>query len=157
MLPILVKKGMLHADITRAIHGFQLYITPRSFPVLRDIKRPLEFQVLVIIVIDELGHSFIMASCHYSGWGFVRCDYHALSKSCTKFFRTTYISFRKRACPRCLGHSFPTNPMSSCSNPGIGDSRALTNISSSLPTLIPFLFTIWRYFSPLSTSCWTLN
>lgn len=33
----------------------------------------------------------------------------------------------------------------------------LTIISSSLPTLKPFRFTTWRYFSPLRTSCCTLN
>lgn len=45
-----------------------------NFPVLGDIERPLELQVRMIIIVNELGDSFIVPSCHHSGRSLVLGD-----------------------------------------------------------------------------------
>ena len=41
-------------------------------PVLREVKRPLEFEMRLVIVIDESRGSIIMTTSHHAGGGFFR-------------------------------------------------------------------------------------
>jgi hypothetical protein len=43
----------------------------QSFPILLDVKGPLELQVGVLVIVDELGHGFVVATAeHTRGGGF---------------------------------------------------------------------------------------
>lgn len=37
-------------------------------PVLLDVKGPLELEVGLVVVVDELGCGVVMATSHHAGW-----------------------------------------------------------------------------------------
>lgn len=46
-----------------------------SFPVLLDVKRPLELQVDVVVIVDKLGNGGVMSSSQHARWGCLMLDY----------------------------------------------------------------------------------
>jgi hypothetical protein len=38
-----------------------------SFPVLLDVKGPLELQMGVVVIVDELGDGFVVATAEHAG------------------------------------------------------------------------------------------
>jgi hypothetical protein len=42
-------------------------IVSSSFPVLLDVKGPLELQMGVVVIVDELGDGFVVATAEHAG------------------------------------------------------------------------------------------
>jgi hypothetical protein len=47
---------------------------PTSFPILLDIEGPLELQMGVVIIVDELGNGLIVATAEHAGWSGLGLD-----------------------------------------------------------------------------------
>lgn len=45
------------------------------FPVLGNVKRPLEFQVLLLVIVDEGGDSVVVTAGQHAGGSFLFLDY----------------------------------------------------------------------------------
>jgi hypothetical protein len=41
------------------------------FPVLCNIERPLELEMLVVVIVKELGDCFIVSSNHHTAWSLI--------------------------------------------------------------------------------------
>jgi hypothetical protein len=62
-------------SVASSLHRHSTVVLPsRSFPVLLDIKRPLELQVGVVVVVDELGDSLVVATTEHARWGGLRLN-----------------------------------------------------------------------------------
>lgn len=51
----------------------------RSFPVLRDIKRPFELEMGVIVIVNELGNGIVVSSSNHARRGFLLVDCEPVS------------------------------------------------------------------------------
>jgi hypothetical protein len=93
-------------------------LTSSSFPVLLDVKGPLELQMGVVVIVDELGDGLVMTTAEHargSGFGF-DCEG---CQSCAGMEKrsSTYTSSRRMASPRCWDHMNPVVVVSQCSWP----------------------------------------
>jgi hypothetical protein len=52
-----------------------------SFPVLLDVERPLELQVSVVVIIDELGNGLVVATTEHTRRGGFGLDYKGRQRS----------------------------------------------------------------------------
>ena len=49
-------------------------------PVLGDVERPLELQVLVLVIIHEGGDGGVVTASEHASWSILLGDYTALEK-----------------------------------------------------------------------------
>lgn len=61
--------------ITRIILELMGIVTPGLLPLFRNIERPFELQVGMVIIVDEFGDCIIVASSHHAARCFVGIDY----------------------------------------------------------------------------------
>jgi hypothetical protein len=84
-------------------------LTPSNrSPVLLDVEGPLELQMGLVVVVDELGDGLVVAAAEHAGGRGLGLDCAMLVESPNHSIpMMPYISSRKKASPRCWVHSFP--------------------------------------------------
>lgn len=71
-------------------------------PVLLDVERPLELQVSLVVVVDELGDSLVVAATEQTGGRSLGLDCALLAWTPSdSIAMTPYTSSRTKACPPC--------------------------------------------------------
>jgi len=63
-------------------------------PVLGNVKRPIEFEVLFFVVVYERATGCVVAASEHAGWGVFFCDLTdgVRLRVCGKWLWKTYIS-----------------------------------------------------------------
>jgi hypothetical protein len=56
-------------NVSTTVSNLSQPITSSSFPVLLDVKGPLELQMGVVIIVDELGDGLVVATAEHAGGG----------------------------------------------------------------------------------------
>lgn len=79
-----------------------------SFPVLLDVERPLELQMCVVVIVDELGDSLVVATAEHAGGGGFGLDCRYRQRGYVYAASSyTYTSSRSMASPQCWDHKSP--------------------------------------------------
>lgn len=81
-------------------------------PVLLDVERPLELQVLVLVVVGEHGGGLVVATAEHAGGCGLGLDWEennvrSLLVLCKARDAVTHTSSRIRACPWCWASKSP--------------------------------------------------
>jgi hypothetical protein len=63
-----------------------------SFPVLLDVERPLELQMDVVVVVDELGDGLVVATAEHARRGGLGLDCEGCQRR-TECERVMYVHF----------------------------------------------------------------